>query len=249
MVILALSLTTALGAPAKGSEELTNSLIALKSNPTEKPAARQKRSEPDTDDDISGAALVLAKYVETTGDLDGVMDFLRNMVSSGKLSEEDGMSYIAQVLTTLQTLKASYNHQEVDPGQKLRHSIQVENEVRDADQDFKRRTLHQEKIDKINLEEEDLNKSKREIEEKIKNLEHEKSEEQNFLKKKQLISKLMKQVEEGEKDNETILTINKLLEEQKNGNKISKHLYMHVKEALIETAVENVSRLTSPEKN
>ena len=30
-----------------------------------------------------------------------------------------------------------------------------------------------------------------------KNLEHEKSEEQNFLKKKQLISKLMKQVEEG----------------------------------------------------
>ena len=122
--------------------------------------------------------------METTGDLDGVMDFLRNMVSSGKLSEEDGMSYIAQVLTTLQTLKASYNHQEVDPGQKLRHiiqvtltllgltgsrpSVQVENEVRDADQEFKRRTLHQEKIDKINLEEEDLNKSKREIEEKIK---------------------------------------------------------------------------------
>ena len=59
-MILALSLTTALGAPAKvgggvrlglfdrmcvqSSEELTNSLIALKSNPTEKPAARQKRS-------------------------------------------------------------------------------------------------------------------------------------------------------------------------------------------------------------
>ena len=40
--------------------------------------------------------------------------------------------------------------------------------MRDVKQDYKRRTLHQEKIDKINLEEEDLNKSKREIEEKIK---------------------------------------------------------------------------------
>ena len=33
----------------------------------------------------------------------------------------------------------------------------------------------------------------------------------------------------GEKDNETILAINKLLEEEKNKDKISKHLYMHVK--------------------
>lgn len=30
-----------------------------------------------------------------------------------------------------------------------------------------------------------------------KNLEHEKSEEQNFLKKKQLVNRLMKQVTEG----------------------------------------------------
>ena len=76
-------------------------------------------------DDISGAAMVLARYIETTGDLDGVVDFLRSMVSSGKLPEEDGMSYIAEVLSSLQTLKASYNHQEMDPAQALRHFIQA----------------------------------------------------------------------------------------------------------------------------
>ena len=68
----------------------------------------------------------------------------------------------------------------------------------------------------------------------------------------------------GENDNETILAINKLLEEEKNKDRISKHLYMHVKgkiidsklnfgslckssEALIQTAVENISKMTRPE--
>ena len=69
----------------------------------------------------------------------------------------------------------------------------------------------------------------------------------------------------GENDNETILAINKLLEEEKNKDRISKHLYMHVKgkiiifskfnfvslcnslEALIQTAVENISKMTRTE--
>jgi len=256
VLVLALGLTSVLGAALKDSkneEKLTNSLIALKSNPPDESAERPKRSESsklnESNDDISGAAMVLARYIETTGDLDGVVDFLRSMVSSGKLPEEDGMSYIAEVLSSLQTLKASYNHQEMDPAQALRHFIQVGNEMRDAPRDAIKDEQHQDKISKINLEEENLNKSKQDIERKIKNLEQEKYEEEDLLKKKQLINNLMKQVEEGEKDNETILTINKLLEEQKNENKISKHLYTHVKEALIQTAVENVSRLTTSERN
>ena len=39
----------------------------------------------------------------------------------------------------------------------------------------------------------------------------------------------------GEKDNETILAINKLLEEEKNKDRISKHLYMHVKGKMIDS--------------
>ena len=71
------------------------------------------------------------------------------------------------------------------------------------------------------------------------------------------------QILEGEKDNETILKINSILEDQKKENKISKNLYLHVKgmfrifphrkhlrldlhisEALIDSAMENISKLT-----
>ena len=69
---------------------------------------------------------MLSQYIKDTGDLDGVMEFLRTMVSSGKLSESDGMSYITRVLGNLQTLKSkSYSHHEVEPAQKLRHRIQA----------------------------------------------------------------------------------------------------------------------------
>ena len=79
----------------------------------------------DNNEATSGAAIVLARYIQDTGDLDGVMDFLRTMVSSGKMTEVDGMSYIAEVLSSLQTLKLSHTHQEVDPDQTLRHDIQA----------------------------------------------------------------------------------------------------------------------------
>lgn len=249
VIVFGLIIATVFSAPIKGSkEELTNSLIALKSHSKTETPPRPKRSDEESkatvnNDDISGAALVLAKYIQDTGDLDGVMDFLRSMVSDGKMSEADGMSYIAEVLSSLQTIKLSHNHHEVDPDQKLRHDIQVVNEARDT-KDSKD-SKHQEKLNKILREEENLKKSKQEIENKIKNLESQKSEEEE----KQLIHSLEKQVEEGEKDNETILNINKLLEEEKSKNKISKHLYMHVKEALIQTAVENISKLTTAENN
>ena len=41
-----------------------------------------------SDDDISGAAFILAKYILDTGDIDGVMEFLQGMVRAGKVSSE-----------------------------------------------------------------------------------------------------------------------------------------------------------------
>ena len=38
------------------------------------------------EDDISGAAFILAKYILDTGDIDGVMEFLQGMVRAGKVS-------------------------------------------------------------------------------------------------------------------------------------------------------------------
>ena len=77
------------------------------------------------EDDISGVSLVLSQYIKDTGDLDGVMDFLRTMVSSGKLSESDGLTYIARVINNLQGIKSPYSHHEVEPAQTLRHHIQA----------------------------------------------------------------------------------------------------------------------------
>ena len=39
-----------------------------------------------SEDDISGAAFILAKYILDTGDIDGVMEFLQGMVRAGKVS-------------------------------------------------------------------------------------------------------------------------------------------------------------------
>ena len=49
------------------------------------------------------------------------------------------------------------------------------------------------------------------------------------------LESVKKQNNSGEQDNETILAINKLLEEEKNKDKISKHLYMHVKGKVIDS--------------
>merc|ERR1712030_137132 len=94
------------------------------------------------------------------------------------------------------------------------------------------------------MERKTLTKTKEEIEKKINALQKQKIEEDKEFKKKQKMSILAKEVEEGEKDNETILKINDFLEEQKKQGKISKNLYMHVK-ALIETTVDNLSKITA----
>ena len=46
----------------------------------------QATDSSNSDDDISGAAVILAKYIMDTGDMDGVMEFLQTMVRAGKVS-------------------------------------------------------------------------------------------------------------------------------------------------------------------
>merc|ERR1712002_1323505 len=93
--------------------------------------------------------------------------------------------------------------------------------------------VHAHKITQLELEKKSLTQTIEEIEKKIIALQNQKSKEEEEFKKKQKLTQLAKEVEEGEKDNETILKINDFLEEQKKLSKISKNLYMHVKEALI----------------
>merc|ERR1719471_20775 len=114
-----------------------------------------------------------------------------------------------------------------------------ENEARE-----KLETLHEANIKQIKTEEESLKKNKEELEARMRDLEERRREEEEFMKRKDMITRLVNNIEEGEQDNETILKINTILEEQKRANLISKSLYLHVKEALIDTAVENISKLS-----
>lgn len=247
----------------KASKEiLTNSLVALKAKPSEEKAsiadeavevnaARQKRSgmspfggqfgsidHTDTDQ-VDSAAAVLAKYIEDTGDQEGVVEFLQFMVKSGKLSPKEVIVYVNKVMENLKKTEGSHNHHEVNDLQKQRHVIQAENEKKELEE------MHSNKVNEIEMEKKSLTHTKEEIEKKILALQKQKSEEEDEFKKKQKLTLLAKEVEEGEKDNETILKINDFLEEQKKESKISKNLYMHVKEALIETTVDNLSKITS----
>jgi len=265
--VLALGQSSPLPPIQASKEILTNSLVALKSKPIEEKAesadaaaadeegqtARQKRSgvapfsgqfgslniDHQDADQVASAAAVLAKYIKDTGDQEGVVEFLQFMVKSGKLSPKEVIVYVNKVMENLQEveeLEESQNHREVDDLQKNRHAVQAKNERKQLEE------IHNNKINKLDLEKKSLTQTKEEIEKKIVELQNQKSKEEEEFKKRQILAK---EVEEGEKDNETILKINDFLEEQKKLAKISKNLYMHVKEALIETTVDNLSKITS----
>merc|ERR1711875_63843 len=122
---------------------------------------------------------------------------------------------------------------------------QKESPIKADDERKELEDVHNNKITQLELEKKSLTQTKEEIEKKIIALQNQKSKEEEEFKKKQKLTQLAKEVEEGEKDNETILRINDFLEEQKKLSKISKNLYMHVKEALIETTVDNLSKITA----
>jgi len=264
---LAAFITLGLSAPENlaSKEILTNSLVALKLKPADEKAvdvdeptdgevktARQKRSgvmpfsqfghlniDHNDADQVTSAAAVLAKYIKDTGDQEGVVEFLQFMVKSGKLSPKEVIVYVNKVMENLKQAEDSHNHHEVDDLQKERHATQAENERKQLED------LHTNKLNQLEMEKKSLTQTKEEIEKKILALQTQKSKEEDEFKKKQKLSILAKEVEEGEKDNETILKINDFLEEQKKLSKISKNLYMHVKEALIETTVDNLSKITA----
>merc|ERR1712215_550632 len=257
LACLAACLTLGTCAPqnmdSKVSKEiLTNSLVALKSKPNQEKVTvadekdeeggvntRHKRSgsvpfvgqfnsvDHSYADQVDSAAVVLAKYIEDTGDQEGVGEFLQFMVKSGRLSPKEVIVYVNKVMENLKQSEGSHIHHGIGDLAKQRHAEQEDTEKKVLEE------MHTNKLNQFELEKKTLTKTKEEIEKKIMALQKQKKEEEEEFKKKQKMSILAKEVEEGEKDNETILKINDFLEEQKKLSKISKNLYMHVKEALI----------------
>lgn len=252
LTLLTVSIVCIHAAPASdknSKEQLTETLTALKSKSQARgPEARSKRSEPaDADrseDEISGAAFILAKYILDTGDIDGVMEFLQGMVRAGKMTDKEGMSYVSVLLETLKRLKSLIPPPSSDPrvdSLSLAPSPAISPQSQETDSEQK---LHRDNLKTISEEQESLFRSKAAIEDKIKDLETKKVEEEEAIKRREMVTKLVNDVEDGERDNETILKINQIIEEDKTKNLISKSLYLHVKEALIETAVENMAKLS-----
>lgn len=225
---LAAALAPALAAPPppldkNTKEQLTESLTALKFKnkaPTEIPAKMKRSGLGEDDLSSGGAASHLAKYILDTGDMDGVMEFLQHMVRAGKMSDKEGITYVNSLVDHLQT--------------KLKEAPSPTKEAEG------RRGQHEELLRSISREQETLARSKQAIEDRIKDLETKKTKEEEIVKGQQLATFAE---EEGENDNETILNINQIIEDQRSKNLISKTLYLHVKEALIETAVENLAAL------
>jgi len=267
MLAFIVAITSCAPNGSASKESLTSSLVALKTKPNDlkieegasaevnseeiKSTTRQKRSGGDNfgtvsldvdhndDDQVEAAAAVLAKYIEDTGDQEGVVEFLQFMVKSGKLTPKEVIMYVNKVMEKLKKSEESFDpHHSSEDLQSQRHTIQAENEKQFIEEH------HDNKINKIEMEKKALTQSKEEIEEKLRKLQKQREEVEEEMKKKQKLTEIAKEVAEGENDNETILKINNFLEEQKNLNKISKSLYMHVKEALIETTVDNLAKIT-----
>ena len=94
-------------------------------------------------------------------------------------------------MENLKKTEGSHNHHEVDDLQKQRHVIQAENEKKELEE------MHSNKVNEIEMEKKSLTHTKEEIEKKILALQKQKSEEEDEFKKKQKLTLLAKEVEEG----------------------------------------------------
>ena len=108
-----------------------------------------------------------------------------------QLSPKEVIVYVNKVMENLKKAEGSHNHHEVDDLQKERHAIQADNEKKEFEE------LHNNKLNQFEMEKKSLTQTKEEIEKKIIALQKQKSEEEDEFKKKQKLSLLAKEVEEG----------------------------------------------------
>ena len=109
-----------------------------------------------------------------------------------QLSPKEVIVYVNKVMENLKQAEDSHNHHEVDDLQKERHVTQAENERKQLED------LHTNKLNQLEMEKKSLTQTKEEIEKKILALQTQKSKEEDEFKKKQKLSILAKEVEEGE---------------------------------------------------
>ena len=105
------------------------------------------------------------------------------------------MSYVSVLLETLKRLKSV-----MPPASSDSDSLSLAPSLKSQETDSEQK-LHRDNIKTISEEQESLTRSKAAIEDKIKDLETKKLEEEEAIKRREMVTKLVNDVEEGKSSN------------------------------------------------
>ena len=105
------------------------------------------------------------------------------------------MSYVSVLLETLKRLKSV-----MPPASSDSDSLSLAPSLQSQETDSEQK-LHRDNIKTISEEQESLTRSKAAIEDKIKDLETKKVEEEDAIKRREMVTKLVNDVEEGKSSN------------------------------------------------
>ena len=105
------------------------------------------------------------------------------------------MSYVSVLLETLKRLKSV-----MPPASSDSDSLSLAPSLKSQETDSEQK-LHRDNIKTISEEQESLTRSKAAIEDKIKDLETRKLEEEEAIKRREMVTKLVNDVEEGKSSN------------------------------------------------
>ena len=105
------------------------------------------------------------------------------------------MSYVSVLLETLKRLKSV-----MPPASSDSDSLSLASSLKNQETDSEQK-LHRDNIKTISEEQESLTMSKAAIEDKIKDLETKKVEEEEAIKRREMVTKLVNDVEEGKSSN------------------------------------------------
>ena len=105
------------------------------------------------------------------------------------------MSYVSVLLETLKRLKSV-----MPPASSDSDNLSLAPSLKSPETDSEQK-LHRDNIKTISEEQESLTRSKAAIEDKIKDLETKKVEEEEAIKRREMVTKLVNDVEEGKSSN------------------------------------------------
>jgi len=161
-------------------------------------------------------AAKLAGYVMETGDQGSVVQFLQLLLQEGKMSEEQALAYVETIKKDIELAEERMREKEKEN--------EMESETRERERE-RERLPPRDDLDKIR---------------KLVEAEERAQEERVALEKARSLKEATDSLEKDESEHDIILRINDYLESSLKEGKITKNLYNHLKEALIESVVESL---------